>query len=60
MGFSRREYCSGLPRLSPVEHIFSELSTMTHLSWVTLQGMAHGFIELGKAVGHLISLIGFL
>ena len=60
MGFSRREYCSGLPCLSPVGHIFSELSTMTHLSWVTLQGMAHGFIEWGKAVGHLISLIGFL
>ena len=24
----------------------SELSTMTHLSWVALQGMAHSFIKL--------------
>ena len=38
----------------------SELSTITHLSWVALQGMAHSFIELDKAVIHVISLISFL
>ena len=38
----------------------SELSTMTHLSWVALQGMAHSFIELDKAVVHAISLVSFL
>ena len=31
----------------------SELSTMTHPSWVTLHGMAHSFIELDKAVDHV-------
>ena len=30
---------------------------MTRLSWVVLQGMAHSFIELGKAVVHVISLV---
>ena len=31
MGFSRQEYWSGLPFPSPVDHILSELSTMTCL-----------------------------
>ena len=44
---------------SPVDHVLSELSTMTHLSWVALHGMAHSFIELDKAVVHGISLISF-
>ena len=57
MGFSREEYWSGLPFLSPVDHILSELSTMTRPSWVSLQGMAHSFTELDKAV---VSLISFL
>ena len=35
---------------SPVDHDFSELSTMTHPSWVALHSMAHSFIELDKAV----------
>ena len=39
MGFSRQEYWSGLPFLSPVDHILSELSTMTCPSWVALHGM---------------------
>ena len=30
MGFSRQEYWSGLLFLPPVDHILSELSTMTH------------------------------
>ena len=58
--FSRQECWSGLPFPSPVDHILSELSTMTHLSLVALYGLAHSFIELDKAVVHVISLIGFL
>ena len=45
MGFSHQEHWSGLPFPPPVDHILSELSTMTHLSWVSLHGMAHSFIE---------------
>ena len=39
-GFSRQECWSGLPFPSPVDHILSDLSTMTRLSWVAPQGMA--------------------
>ena len=39
MGFSRQEYWSGLPFPSPVDHVLSELSTMTHPSYVTLHGI---------------------
>ena len=46
MGFSWKEYCFAIP--SSKDHILSEGSTMTHLYWVTLQGMAHCFIELLK------------
>ena len=60
MGFSGQEYWSGLPFPSPVDHIFSELSTMTRLSWVALHGMAHSFIELDKAVVHVIRLVSYL
>ena len=60
MGFSRQEYWSGLPFPSPVDHILSELSTMTHPSCVALHGMGHSFIELDKLVVHVISLISFL
>ena len=60
MRFSRQEYWSGVPFPSTVDHVLSELSTMTHLSWVALQGMAHSFIELDKAVVHVISLTSFL
>ena len=60
MGFSRQEYWSGLPFPSPVDHILSELSTMMHLTWVDLQGVAHSFIELDKAVVHVIRLVSFL
>ena len=52
MGFSRREYGSGLPFPSPVDHIRSGLSTMTRLSSVVPHGAAHSFIELDKAVVH--------
>ena len=60
IGFSRQEYWSGLQFPSPVDHVLSELSTMTHPSWVALQDMVHSFIELDKAVVHVISLVRFL
>ena len=49
MGFSRQEYWSGLPFPSPVDHILSDLSTMTRPSWVAPQAWL-GFIELDKSV----------
>ena len=39
MGFSRQEYWSGLPFPSPLDHILSDLSTMTRLSWVAPHSM---------------------
>ena len=55
MGFSRQ-----LLFPSPVDHILSELSTMTRLSWVALHGMVQSFIELDKAVVPVIRLVSFL
>ena len=52
MGFSRQEYWSGLPFSSPVDHILSELSTLTHPSRVILHGMAYIFTELSKPFLH--------
>ena len=60
MGFLRQDYWSGLPFPSPVDHVLSELSTMTYQSWVALHGMAHSFTELDKAVIHVIILVSFL
>ena len=60
MGFSRQDYWSGLPFLSPVDHALSELFTMIGLSWVALHCMAHSFIELDRAVVHVIRLVSFL
>ena len=60
MKFSRQKYWSDLPFPSPMGYILLELSTMTHLSWVALHVMAHCFIELDKAVIHVISLVSFL
>ena len=60
MGFSRQEYLSGLPFPSPVGHVLSELSTINRLSWVALHRVAHGFIELDKAVVHVIRLVSVL
>ena len=60
MGFSRQEYWSGLPFPCPADHVLSEISSMTHLPWVALQSMAHSFIELDKAVVHVIRLVSFL
>ena len=41
-------------------HVLSELSTMTHQSWMTLHGLAYSFIELDKVMIHVISLVSFL
>ena len=49
MGFSRQEYWSGLPFPSPVDHILSDLSTMTRPSWVAPRAWL-SFYELDKAV----------
>ena len=43
MGVSRQKYWSGLPFPSPVYHVWSEPSSMTSLSWETLQ---HGSVSL--------------
>ena len=32
-----------------MDHVLSELSTVTCLSWMALHSMAHRFIELDKA-----------
>ena len=40
-----------------MDHILSGLSTMTHLSWVVLHNTAYSFIELDKAVVHVIRLV---
>ena len=60
MGFPRQKYWSGLPFPSPVDHVLSELSTMTRLSWVALYSTVHSFTELDKAVVHVIRLPSFL
>ena len=43
-----------------MDHLLSELSTMTHLSWVALHSMAHSLIELDKAVAHVIRLVSVI
>ena len=57
--FSREEYWSGLPIPCPVDHVLSELCTMTHPSWVALHSMAQ-FHWVSKAVVHVIRLVSFL
>ena len=59
-GFSRQACWRGLPFPSPVDHILSEFSTMTHQSCMALYGMVHSFIELRKTVIHVIILVHFL
>ena len=49
MGFSRKEYWSGLPFPCLVDHILSDLSTMTCPYWDALWACL-SFIELDKAV----------
>ena len=59
MGFSRQEYCSGLPFPSPVDRILSDLSTMTRPSWVAPHGMAQ-FHWVRQDCGPVIRLASFL
>ena len=35
-----------------MDHVLSELSAMTYLSWVALHGMTHSFTELHKPPCH--------
>ena len=53
--FSQQVYWGCL--LPAVNHVLSELSTMTCPSWVALHGMAHSFIELHKPLHHKKVLI---
>ena len=57
MVFSQQESLRGLPFPLPVDHILSELFTMTHPSWVALHSMAHSFIELHKPLHHYKAVI---
>ena len=57
MGFSRQVYWRGLPFLSPMDHVLSELSTMTHLSWVALHRMVHSFTELCNELRQTLLLV---
>ena len=47
--FSRQEYWSGLPFPFPIDHILSDLSSMTRSSWVAYTAWL-SFIELDKTV----------
>ena len=57
MGFLKQEYWSGLPFPSPVDHVLSELLTMTQLSWEAQSGRAHSFTELHKAAVHVVAVV---
>ena len=59
MGYSRQEYWSGSPFPCPVDHILSDLSTMTRPSRVAPQAWL-SFFELDKAVVPVIRLASFL
>ena len=59
MEFSRQEYWSGLPFLSPVDHILSELSTIICLWWPYMARLIV-FNELVKTVIHVTSFVSFL
>ena len=57
MRFSQQVYQDGLPFPPPADHVLLEYSAVTHLSWVTLHGMAHSFIELCKLLCHNKAMI---
>ena len=59
-GILKARILKWLPFPSPVDHILSELSTKSHPSWVALHGMTHCFMELDKAMVHVIRLVSFL
>ena len=56
MGFSKQQFWSGLPFPSPVDHILSDLSSMSRPSWVALLS----FFELDQAMVHVFRLVSFL
>ena len=58
MRLSRQEYWSGLPFHSPVDHILSDLSTMTRPSWWPHKAWL-SFIELDKTVVLWSDWLGF-
>ena len=55
MGFPQQEYWSGLPLPPAVDHLLSELFTMTCLFWVTLHEKAHSLTELCPPLHHTSS-----
>ena len=55
--FSQKIYWGDLPFPPPVNYVLSELSAITHPSWVVLQSMAHNFIELCKHLHHNKAMI---
>ena len=55
--FSWQVYWGGLPFPPPVDHVLSELPTLSHLSWVSLHSVAHSFIELCKPLCHHTAII---
>ena len=57
MSFSWQVYWNCLPFPPLMGHILSELSTMTHPSWVALHSVAYGFIELRKPLCHSKAVI---
>ena len=59
MGFSRQEYCSGLPFPSQVDHILLALSIRPVQVWWPLTAWPN-FIELDKVMVHVIRLASFL
>ena len=48
MGFLRQEYWNGLLFPPPVDHVLSEVFSMTCPSCMSMHGMAHSLIELCK------------
>ena len=52
MEFSRQEYWRGLPFPPPVDHVLSELITVTCLSCMALHSIAYSFTELHKPLCH--------
>ena len=60
ISYFHRIFKARMPFPSSADGVLPELSTMTHLPWVTLHNMAHNFIELYKAVTFVIILIRFL
>ena len=51
-GVFKARILKGLPFPSPVDHILSDLPTMTRPSWVALHSMACSFIELDNQSDH--------